>query len=86
VYNPKGLKYINVRGVFENPEDLKDFQCENGTCWDDNSDFPMPMDMVQLVTNGMLSGELQMLAASSSDTLADNAQDDKTRMATAGKK
>ena len=86
VYNAKGLKYINVRGVFENPEDLKNFQCENGTCWDDNSDFPMPMDMVQLVTNGMLSGELQMLAASSSDTLADNAQDDKTRMATAGKK
>jgi hypothetical protein len=78
IYNAEGLKFINARGVFENPEDLKDFQCENGTCWDDNSIFPMPSDMVQIITMGMASGELQLLAGSFSDTLADTSQDVKT--------
>tara|TARA_R100001082_G_scaffold17826_1_gene8870 strand:- start:1539 stop:2237 length:699 start_codon:yes stop_codon:yes gene_type:complete len=78
VYNAKGLKFINVRGVFEDPTQLKNFQCENGTCWDDNSDFPMPADMIQTVSMGMASGELQMLTGTFSDTLADNSQDNKT--------
>ena len=75
IYNAEGLKFINVRGVFENPEDLKNFQCEGGQCWDDNHDFPMPADMVQAITMGMASGELHLLGSSASDTLADQAQD-----------
>ena len=75
IYNANGLKFVNVRGVFENPEDLKNFQCENGTCWEDNSEFPMPADMIQAVTTGMGSGELQLLAGTFSDTLADQEQD-----------
>ena len=78
IYNANGLKYINARGVFENPEDLKDFQCENGTCWDDNKPFPIPADMVQAITLGMASGELQLLSTSFSDTLADQSQDIKS--------
>jgi len=80
IYNAKGLKFINLRGIFENPEDLKHFNCESGSCWDENSNFPMPMDMVQLVTNGIMSGELRLLAGTSSDTLADQEQDMKTIM------
>ena len=34
--------------------------------------------MVQTVSMGMASGELQMLTGTFSDTLADNAQDNKT--------
>ena len=75
VYNANGLKFINARGVFENPEDLKNFQCEDGTCWNDSKPFPMPADMVQAITMGMASGELQLLRGTSSDTLADQAQD-----------
>lgn len=78
IYNAKGLKFINVRGIFEDPTDLKNFQCENGTCWDDNSDFPMPADMIHAITNGMASGELRFLTGTFSDTLADNSQDNKT--------
>ena len=78
VYNSKGLKFINVRGIFEDPTDLKHFQCENGTCWDDNSTFPMPADMIHAITNGMSSGELRFLTGTFSDTLADNSQDNKT--------
>tara|TARA_E500000305_G_scaffold69931_1_gene55850 strand:- start:188 stop:871 length:684 start_codon:yes stop_codon:yes gene_type:complete len=75
IYNAEGLKFINIRGVFENPEDLKHFQCEDGSCWNDNKPFPMPADMVQAITMGMASGELQMLTGTVSDTLADQAQD-----------
>jgi hypothetical protein len=75
IYNANGLKHVNVRGVFENPEDLKYFQCENGTCWDDSKPFPIPADMIQAITLGMSSGELQLLRNTSSDTLADQAQD-----------
>ncbi len=78
VYNANGLKFINVRGVFENPEDLKHFQCENGTCWDDNKPFPMPADMIQAIDLGLASGELQLIRSSASDTLADQAQDIQT--------
>jgi hypothetical protein len=35
----------------------------------------MPADMVQAITMGMASGELQMLTGTVSDTLADQAQD-----------
>ena len=73
--NSNFLKFINSRGVFENPEDLKNFQCEDGTCWNDSKPFPMPADMVQAITMGMASGELQLLRGTSSDTLADQAQD-----------
>ena len=75
IYNAKGLQFVNVRGVFENPEDLKNFQCEGGKCWDDNKPFPMPADMIQAITMGMASGELQLLLNTSSDTLLDQAQD-----------
>tara|TARA_R110001592_G_scaffold349736_1_gene645272 strand:- start:1248 stop:1946 length:699 start_codon:yes stop_codon:yes gene_type:complete len=75
IYNAKGLKFVNVRGVFESPEDLKNFQCENGVCWDDSKDFPIPADMVQSITMGMASGELRLLTNTLSDTLADQEQD-----------
>ena len=78
IYNANGLKFINARGVFENPEDLKNFQCENGVCWDDDNPFPMPADMIQAIDLGLASGEMQLIRGSSSDTLADQAQDLKT--------
>lgn len=58
VYNADGLKFINVRGVFEDPEDVAKFDCDGSDCYDDNMDFPIPMDMLQTITQGIMSGEL----------------------------
>jgi len=33
------------------------------------------MDMIQMITQGIMSGELQLLAGTVSDTLNDNMQD-----------
>jgi len=75
LYNANGLQFVNVRGIFEDPEDLKNYDCEGADCYDNESDFPLPMDMVQIITQGIMSGELQLLAGTVSDTANDNAQD-----------
>ena len=38
----------------------------------------MPADMIQAITLGMASGEMQLLTGTFSDTLADQAQDAQT--------
>jgi hypothetical protein len=76
VLNPKGAKYINVRGIFEDPETVANFiDCNGSSCYTDASEFPMPMDMVQVVTQGMMAGELRLLSGTFTDTSADRAQD-----------
>lgn len=77
VYNADGLEKINVRGVFEDPRDLVDFkECTGGGCYsDDDHEFPIPMDMLNLINSGILNGELQLLSGTLSDTANDRMQD-----------
>ena len=79
VYNANGLQFINVRGIFEDPMDLTHFDCVDGQCYDGKSPFPMPADMIQAITLGMASGELQLLSGTFSDTTTDTMQDPKTK-------
>ena len=77
IYNAEGLEKINVRGVFENPEDVSRFdECDGDICYDDSvTDFPLPMDMLYLINQGLLNGELKLLATTISDTTNDRMQD-----------
>ena len=75
VYNADGLKFVNVRGVFEDPEEVALFDCDGSDCYDDDSEFPIPMDMVQIITSGLMSGELMLLSSSVNDTTNDTLQD-----------
>jgi len=77
IYNAEGLRYINVRGVFEDPQEVEKFKdCDGTDCYsDDNIEFPIPMDMLQLINNGVLAGELRLLAGTFSDTENDRMQD-----------
>lgn len=74
VYNPNAMEFINVRGIFEDPEEVAEFDC-NGACYDDDSDFPLPADMIGQITQGLLGGELQMLMGTFTDTENDRQQD-----------
>ena len=78
ILNAEGMTNINVRGVFEDPRDLAIFDCDGEDCYNDNSEFPLPMDMLQLITTGMAQGELQLLAGSFNDSLGDRSQDKPT--------
>jgi len=75
IYNANGLSYINIRGIFEDPESLATFDCEGNDCYNSTDDYPIPMDMIQAITEGIASKELQLLATTPSDTTNDNAQD-----------
>ena len=75
IYNPKGLEAINVRGVFEDPETVAEFAtCNDGECYDDQSPYPLPMDMVSLITNGIATGELALMGTGKNDTSNDRQQ------------
>ena len=80
IYNAEGLESINIRGVFEDPQEVSNFdQCEGGGCYNDSKHpFPISMDMLSLINQGIISGELQLLSGSFSDTANDRMQDPKT--------
>jgi hypothetical protein len=59
IVNAKPIKVV-VKGIFEDPRDLKDFDCD-GDCYDDDNSFPITADMVQRITQSLLAGELQIL-------------------------
>jgi hypothetical protein len=76
ILNNKGADYVNIRGVFESPEEASTFSdCSGAPCYTDASEFPMPMDMVQAITQGMMSGELRLLAGTLPDITTDRMQD-----------
>ena len=74
IYNPGGMDTINIRGVFEDPEEVAKFECNGGDCYDDQSDFPLPLDMVQAITDGLVKGTFMMIAQTVSDTENDTLQ------------
>ena len=80
IYNAEGVEAVNVRGVFEDPQDVSKFDsCEEGGCYNDSKHpFPISMDMLSLINQGILAGELQLLSGSFSDTENDRMQDPKT--------
>jgi hypothetical protein len=76
IYNAEGLEYINIRGVFEDPTDVAKFgDCAGSGCYNELSDFPIPMDMISQINTGILAGELKMLTGTVTDTENDRMQD-----------
>lgn len=75
LYNPHGQDTINVRGIFEDPEEAAKFDSCDGPCYDDTQPFPMPADMVSLITAGLMNGELKLLSGSFTDDENDRQQD-----------
>lgn len=57
VHNISSTK-IMVRGVFEDPVEVGKLMGDG--CVDDNAPFPIPLDMVEAITKGILSGELSV--------------------------
>ena len=76
LYNGDGDDFINIRGIFENPEELGKYtSCDEVPCYDEDSEFPLPMDMLQMITQGILAGEMKILAMNMNDSTNDASQD-----------
>ena len=83
IYNAQGIENVNIRGVFEDPRDVSRFgDCGGTGCYegDETADFPIPMDMIQRINQGVLAGELKIISGTVSDTTNDRMQDPQTGM------
>lgn len=70
----KNVISLNVRGLLANPEDAKKFICANDTvCYTDDSEYPITIDMLDLITKDILQTELQALISTVQD-LENNAE------------
>lgn len=71
----KLLKYINIRGVFEDPEEVKNFNnCDGSSCYDDNSAYPMPGKYIAYIRDYVIEGLLRSLSIPKDEQ--NNAKDD----------
>jgi len=59
---------VNIRGVFEDPEDVKRFKtCDGDLCYDESTPFPIAIDMLDTISNGILKGTLIPLVRAEAD-------------------
>lgn len=86
VYNPNGMDTINIRGVFEDPEELAKFECDGGDCYDPTDSFPLSADLINTITEGIIKGTFVLLPKTVSDTQLDNVQDGHVTQPAAGGK
>jgi len=68
------LDKINIRGIFSDPRELRNFKCENGACYTEDSKFPIPHDMLQSIVEQIVTKDLKL---GLNDTV-NNIVDDKT--------
>lgn len=71
------LQAIHIRGIFEKPEEVFYYDESNITFYDDNSAFPAPMDFIQRVTQGIVSGEMQVMMQTPLDSKHNTLPDSK---------
>lgn len=79
----QGLKYINVKGVFENPEEASKFNKPDGTpCYSDDENYPLPLYMWQYIKKEVLSSDLRQFYVTLEDKV-NNADNDLNKLETA---
>lgn len=67
------LENINIRGIFENPEEAANFvDCDDIPCYDDNTEYPVPMDYIPQITEAILQKEMGIMISRIPDNVDDN--------------
>lgn len=68
----KYLKYINIQGIFENPEDIASFQtCDGDACYTVNSKYPISASMIEDLKKMILDTNFRIAATAPTDKLGD---------------
>jgi hypothetical protein len=76
--NDTELKYINIRGVFEDPTEVNEYpkpECEAVCFNEDKDEYPIPMRLYEAITRNILVNELQMALQTVNDELNNARQD-----------
>ena len=62
------LKYINIRGVFEDPEVVTICDSDNNcSCISDDDEYPLPNNMIPEVMDMILQKELNIIMSAQND-------------------
>jgi len=61
IYGTNKLKYIGVRGIFENPQKISDCECGDKPCYSDDDEYPLTEDLLQEVIKAILATELRAM-------------------------
>ena len=69
IYVPNTLELtnLNVRAIIENPEEANSFLCDGEFCYTADSNYPLPADMVQPLTELILSKEMNYMLKTAPD-------------------
>lgn len=67
VPNTLELTYLNVRAIIENPEEANNFLCDGEACYTADSNYPLPADMIQPLTELILSKEMNYMLKTAPD-------------------
>ena len=71
----KGLKYINIRGVFQTPEEVANFNhCSGESCYTDDDNYPVDSSMVSAIKELALTKDFRIIANAPQD-IANDAND-----------
>ena len=65
--------HVNVRGIFDDPTTIN-YTNEDGTqvCYEDSSQYPMPMSYISKITTEIMQKELQMTVTATNDEINDS--------------
>lgn len=78
VYKDLTTKYVAVRGVFEYPEDINACLCDGKPCFDDDSPFPAPGDLINAIMRDILNVELRNMFPNFGEVVIDDKQPQET--------
>jgi len=67
-----GIKYINIRGIFENPASLKGFtDIEGNLCYSPDTNYPISPELIDYLHGDIMQYKLQALLDTPTDKLND---------------
>lgn len=70
----RGLKFINIRGVFENPEEVQDYKgCDGTPCYGDGTPYPVKKWMKNSIIDLVLERRFGITERSITDNINDEA-------------
>jgi len=72
---PKGIEFITVQGVFENPEDARNVtNCEGNPCFSYDDEYPISAHMIPVINELIMTKELKAFVTTPTDETNDTVQ------------
>ena len=76
-----GMRWINIRGIFEDPREAKAFtRCDGTPCYNNDSEYPMSTWMIEAVKKMILDTNIKAMLTIPADTSNDASGETQTQV------